>query len=257
MAVRPRFVAIGLALACAVYAAITVGDHYWRAARIGLQDQPCGADRRPITGNGLDDWAALCAWREANGRLSAAPEVVMFGDSFTEHWPPPGPGIVTRGIGGQTSGQALLRFRQDALALGPRVIHILLGTNDVVGLNGPFTAAQFEGNLLNMVELAGLHGQAVILGTLPPMRDYAGYRHGDPAGDVARINAVLRGLAERRGLVLADYHAALIRPDGKAREDLFDDDGIHLRPAGYAEMQRVFDRALAEARKQAAERDRP
>ena len=247
--VRLRFVLTGLALAGLVYAALHFAYDYRRAGLIGLSEQPCTAQGRSVTGSDRDDWAALCAWRAENRQLGGQrPDVVMIGDSLTEHWPGEIPGVVRRGVSGQTGAQVLLRFRQDALDLHPRVIHILLGANDLLGFNGPFTARQFEGTVLDMVELAELHGARVILGTIPPMRDFGGYVRGDPAPGVARLNAVLRSIASRRGLVLADYHAALVMPDGTMRAELFAGDGRHLNARGYAVMQRVFDAALESAR---------
>lgn len=256
MAVRPGIVLTGLALAALAYAGTGMWQSWQRTALVGLSERPCSADGRSVTGLGLDDWAALCVWREENRRLIASghrPEVVMIGDSYTERWPSGDRRLVNRapvnrGVGGQTSAQVLLRLRQDALELRPRVVHILLGSNDLLGLNGPFTLPQFEGTVLDMIELAQVHGAAVILGTVPPMRDYDGYVRGDPAPAVARLNAVLRALAKRRGLVLADYHAALAGPGGTIRKELFEADGRHPNARGYAAMQRVLDAALARTR---------
>ena len=252
MAVRPRLVLIGLALALVVYLGLTAWYQHRRAALIGLTERPCTVEGRSATGSDMDDWAALCAWRAENRRLLASgrrPEMVMIGDSLTERWPGLDDGIITRGVGGQTSAQVLLRFRQDAIALRPRIVHILVGANDLLGLGGPVSADQFAGNVLDMVELAQLHGAAVIVGTVPPMRDFAGYKPGDPAPDIARLNARLSRLAASRGLVLADYHAALIGPDARRGQALFTDDGIHLSREGYAAMKPVLDAALAEARR--------
>lgn len=251
MTLRLRFVLTGLALAAAVYLGFTLWHDHQRAALIGLSGEPCTAEGQPVTGNGFDDWGALCAWRAENRRLVASgtrPDVVMIGDSLTERWPGKAPGIVTRGVGGQTSGQVLLRFRQDVIALHPRIVHILLGTNDLLGLAGPFTADQFAGNVLDMVELARFHGETVILGTIPPIRDFAGFKSGDPAPDVARLNAALRKLAKAHDVILADYHAALTGPGGTMRHELYLADGIHLTPGGYQAMQAVFGKALREAR---------
>ncbi|WP_052223218.1 GDSL-type esterase/lipase family protein [Novosphingobium malaysiense] len=251
MVLRPRIVLTGIALAVAVFLGLTFWHQSQRAALIGLTDRACTAEGRSVTGSDFDDWAALCAYREDNLALANAPspEVVMIGDSLTERWPGQTTGIVKRGVGGQSSAQVLLRFRQDALSLKPRIVHILLGTNDLLGLNGPFTIEQFEGNVLNMTELARLHGAVVVLGTVPPMRDFAGYKPGDPAPDVASLNTVLRKLAQTHGFGLADYHSVLVRPDGTRREELFGEDGLHLTAEGYRALQPVFDDALRRARK--------
>ena len=72
--------------------------------------------------------------------------VVFFGDSITDNWSKPGYGgffpgkpYVNRGIGGQTTAQMLLRFRADVIALQPKAVVILAGTNDIAGNSGPVT----------------------------------------------------------------------------------------------------------------------
>ena len=86
------------------------------------------------------------------------------GDSITDAWPQPrfgaffpGKHYVGRGISGQTTPQMLIRLRPDVIALKPKVVVILAGTNDIAGNTGPMTDEQIEGNLASMAELA--HGQ--------------------------------------------------------------------------------------------------
>src|SRR5215470_4588124 len=75
-----------------------------------------------------DDFGELARYRDANAALkpSAAGEnrVVFFGDSITDGWPItesfPGKRYINRGIGGQTTSQMLVRFRQDVIDLAPK-----------------------------------------------------------------------------------------------------------------------------------------
>src|SRR5579859_7428982 len=78
----------------------------------------------PTTGfAGLDDYGQLARYRDANAKLGppAAGEnrVVFFGDSITDIWHLveyfPGKPYINRGIGGQTTPQMLVRFRQDVI----------------------------------------------------------------------------------------------------------------------------------------------
>src|SRR5580692_12387086 len=87
----------------------------------------------------FDDFGQLARYRDANAALKAlAPgeaRVVFFGDSITDIWKLdesfPGKGYINRGIGGQTTPQMLVRFRQDVIDLQPAVVIILAGTNDI------------------------------------------------------------------------------------------------------------------------------
>ena len=89
----------------------------------------------------------------ANSRATATPNaalkppaagenrVVFFGDSITDIWKLedyfPGKPYLNRGIGGQTTPQMLVRFRQDVIDLHPKAVVILAGTNDIAGNTGP------------------------------------------------------------------------------------------------------------------------
>src|SRR5215207_2025087 len=121
----------------------------------------------------LRDWPALARYREANAKLPPTTKdekrVVFMGDSITDSWDDPryggffpGRPYVNRGISGQTTPQMLLRFRPDVIALKPRVVVILAGTNDIAGNTGPMTNEDIQGNIASMSELAHASGIKVI-----------------------------------------------------------------------------------------------
>lgn len=67
----------------------------------------------------------------------------------------------------------LVRFRPDVIALRPKAVIILAGTNDIAGNTGPMSLEQTEDNLASMAELARAHGIRVILASLLPVSDYS------------------------------------------------------------------------------------
>src|SRR5690349_13108902 len=109
------------------------------------------------------DWASLSRYHQANAALPAPKpdetRVVLYGDSITEIWARyfdvmfPGKAYIGRGISGQTTPQMLIRFRQDVVALKPRVVVILAGTNDIAGNTGDSTLEMIEDNLASMSEI--------------------------------------------------------------------------------------------------------
>src|SRR5580692_8959739 len=116
----------------------------------------------------LQDWPDLAHYREANAKVIAPAKdeqrVVFMGDSITDMWVQPrfgaffpGQPYIGRGIGGQTTPQMLLRFREDVIALQPKVVVILAGTNDIAGNTGPIRVEDIEDNYTSLAELAAAH----------------------------------------------------------------------------------------------------
>ena len=209
------------------------------------------------------DWPWLCRYRADNEAALAlpAPDVVFFGDSITENWAKADPDFFTRsslnrGIGGQTSAQLMLRFYQDVVALRPRAVHIVVGTNDVAGNPGAMDAESYKNNILAMIDLARAHRIRVILGSLPPAArfpwraDLPWRAKIQPVSEIRALNLWLRQFAKDRHLTFVDYHTAMAAPDGAMREAL-SLDGVHPNVSGYALMRTLAESAVASALRKA------
>jgi acyl-CoA thioesterase-1 len=214
-----------------------------------------GAYLKAYTDARKTDWADLCHYRDDNVRLMAQPQsardVVFMGDSITEGWKYGDPafftgGWVDRGISGQTTPQMLLRFPADVLALHPRVVHIMAGTNDIAGNTGPTTMDAIVGNIAAMVTLAKAAGIRVVLAGAPPAAVFKWSPGLKPAPQIAALNARLRELAMREKVTFVDYGAVLGMPDG-AMKDALTLDGVHPNAAGYAVMGPMAKKAVAAA----------
>jgi lysophospholipase L1-like esterase len=211
----------------------------------------------------LRDWAELARYRDANRTLPPAsttsPRVVFMGDSITDSWQQPefgdffaNPRYVDRGISGQTTPQMLVRFRPDVVALNPKVVVILAGTNDIAGNTGPMTDDEIEANLESMADLAHAHGIEVVLASITPTSAY----HTRPGAvpqttqrPMARIRALndwIRSYAARHGDVYLDYFSALVDERGLMRAELTRDD-LHPNAAGYAIMVPLAEAAIRRA----------
>src|SRR5262245_28269380 len=116
----------------------------------------------------LGDWAGLSRYGSDDAELPPpAPgeaRVVFIGAQIVESWRAdgraffPGRPYINRGITGQTTGQMLVRFRQDVIALKPKVVVIAGGTNDLTGVLGPGTEGTIADNIMSMTELARANG---------------------------------------------------------------------------------------------------
>ena len=204
----------------------------------------------------LWDWAGLIRYGSENSELPQAKadenRVVFLGDEVTENWGRddsrffPGKPYLNRGIKGQTTPQMLVRFRQDVIALKPKVVVILAGTNDIASLTGPITQGMSAENIISMVELARVNGIKVVLASLTPICDcYTRQSAIRPFGKIIGLNGWLKDYAARSGSVYLDYYSALA--EGRNLKKEYTDDGLLPNQAGYAVMAPLAEHAIARA----------
>jgi lysophospholipase L1-like esterase len=212
----------------------------------GISDHPCPP---PLA---AQDWAGLCKYRAANAEVLASSmptRVVFLGDSITENWVSADPslferGVVGRGISGQTTPQMLVRFQADVVALEPKVVHVLAGTNDIAGNTGPSSVQDYKNNIMSMVEIAQANGIDVILGSIPPAAAFPWRQQIDPRPRITELNAWLRDYANQKKLRFIDYHSALVGSAGELKSE-FGNDGVHPNRKGYAVMRKLVEGQLA------------
>ena len=185
-------------------------------------------------------------WRE---RARKQGSIVFVGDSLTANWPNfstafPGMSVANRGIGGDVSRGVLFRLQEDVLALHPKAIVLLIGTND---LTAHQPAAQTLANLRDILAITKLEApQApIVLCTVPPS---ANPKAPIRAAELKTLNAGLRALASNHARVeLVDLFAATVDANGQPDDRWFKDDRLHLNPAGYARWKEVLTPALQAA----------
>ena len=203
-----------------------------------------------------NDWANLARYRDANATLGApAPgetRVVFMGNSITDAWAKsfptmfPGKPYVGRGISGQTTPQMLVRFRQDVIALRPKVVVILAGINDIAGNTGPATQAMIADNIRSMTEIAKANGIRVVLSSVLPAYDFPWRRGIGPAPKVVALNAWMKCYAAQAGVVYLDYYAKMVDARGGLSPEMASD-GVHPTEAGYRIMAPLAEAAIQEA----------
>jgi lysophospholipase L1-like esterase len=203
------------------------------------------------------DFGWLGKFKEADAALAPPAKgenrVVFMGDSITEGWhftgplgSFPGKPYINRGISGQTSPQMLVRFQQDVIALKPKVVVILAGTNDIAGNTGPETLEQIEDNLASMADLATANHIRVVLCSILPAFDY-NWRPGMvPAPKILAINAWMKAYAAEKGYVYVDFHTA-IKDERDGLPETLSRDGVHPLPAGYAVMAGLVEAGIEKA----------
>ncbi len=205
-----------------------------------------------------DDFGQLARYRDANAALkSLTPgenRVVFFGDSITDVWHLdeyfPGKPYINRGIGGQTTPQMLVRFRQDVIELHPKVVVILAGTNDIAGNTGPMRLEDIEANYASLSELARTHDIKVIYSSILPVHNYTPRAQDFFAQrsreKILELNGWLKSYCATAGCLYLDYFPALVDEKGLMKKALADD-GLHPNSAGYKIMAPLAESAIETA----------
>jgi lysophospholipase L1-like esterase len=206
-----------------------------------------------------NDFGQLEHFRAANMALPAISKgqkrIVFFGDSITAIWKLdqsfPNMGYINRGIGGQTTSQMLLRYRQDVLELKPSVVVILAGTNDIAGNTGAIPTKDIEANLQTMAELAGLQGLRVVFSSVTPVNNYS--ERAKPLYDDRPIPRILElnqwmklYSATHKGIYYLDYYDSMLDKAGMMAEGLARD-GLHPNDAGFEVMAPLAQHAIESA----------
>ena len=201
------------------------------------------------------DWANLNKFKNENesvGLPSASENRVVFmGNSITEGWSKFSPEFfegkpyINRGIGGQTTPQMLLRFRQDVINLKPKVVIILAGTNDIAENTGPSTLEMIMDNIISMTELAISNNIKVILSSVIPAYDYP-WRSGlKPNEKIPPLNEMIKNYAELNNIYYLDYFSAMV-DNRNGLKDKLTYDGVHPNKAGYEVMSPLAEKAIKE-----------
>ena len=202
------------------------------------------------------DWANLNRFKEENSEVGLPrtneDRVVFMGNSITQGWIDQIPeffnngNYINRGIGGQTTPQMLIRFRQDVINLNPKVVIILAGTNDIAGNTGPSTLEMIEDNLYSMAELAKANNIEVVLCAVLPVFDYPWKTGIEPSGKILELNYRIKEYAETHGIVYADYFTPMADEKNGLKAE-YTHDGVHPTKAGYDVMAPIAEKAIARA----------
>ncbi len=213
----------------------------------------------------FNDWPNLAKYRDADKELPPPAldevRVVFMGDSITEGWGMkatatspgrgeffPGKPYINRGISGQTTPQMLVRFRQDVIALKPKVVVMLAGTNDIAENTGKETLEEIGNNIASMSDLARANGIRVVLCSVLPASEFHWHKGLEPAPKIKALNAWIKEYAAKNGLAYVDYYTSMANDQGGLKAEL-SPDGVHPNKAGYELMAPLAEAGIAEALK--------
>ena len=204
------------------------------------------------------DWANLQRYAQQNAELPKPDKnemrVVFMGNSITEGWVNTHPdffksnGYIGRGIGGQTSYQFLVRFREDVINLSPALVVINAATNDIAENTGAYHEDRTFGNIVSMVELAKANHIKVILTTTLPAAAF-GWNPAikDAPQKIQSLNARIEAYAKANKIPFVNYYQPMVVGENKALNPQYTKDGVHPTSEGYDIMEPLIKNAIEKA----------
>jgi lysophospholipase L1-like esterase len=198
------------------------------------------------------DWANMAYFDAQNKEVvldNNTDRVVFMGNSITQGWAQYMPEMfdnqtyINRGIGGQTTPQMLLRFRQDVIALQPKAVVILAGTNDIAG-NTPLKDLEtVAGHLFSMAELARASGIKVILSSVIPAAEYPWRKGKNPDVKIPQLNRMIQNYCSENNFYYLDYFSVM-SDDKNGLIESYGYDGVHPNKEGYLVMTKYVEQAI-------------
>ena len=181
-----------------------------------------------------------------NGKVKGErPIAVLMGNSITDNWAKYHPeffaenNFVGRGISGQVTAQMLSRFQADVVALRPKMVIIMAGTNDIAMNNGYIAHEHILQNIQSMVELAKYHRIKPVLCSCLPAAAFKWRPNMTPAKDIKRLNEMIEAYAKAHRIKYIDYYSALVDEHGGLPKK-YAEDGVHPNMDGYAIMEEIL-----------------
>jgi lysophospholipase L1-like esterase len=183
----------------------------------------------------------------AQRRAEDQDAIVFLGDSITEGWKTLeqdfadlGVKVANRGIGGDTTPNLVYRLQEDVLALHPRALVILIGTNDLGEHTSPEQIAGNERELLKRIRAA--------YPTIPIAWCLVMPRKGDDTYPerIRDLNARIAELVKTDPkITLVDTFTPLAQEDGSSKPEDYVPDRLHLNAKGYATWREAVHPVLA------------
>ena len=195
--------------------------------------------------------AATSKFRDEVGKFAEQPllapgGVLLVGSSIFKRWtnavtdlaPLP---VVNRAFGGSQTSHQLMFFDQVVPPCRPDLVVWYCGSNDVKGGQDAGSVLARTREWIAKVQ-ATLPGAGILL--VAVMNSPQKRRDGQ--GDaVLEVNRGLAGLVDPKARIsFVEVNPVFETPEGKAREDLYLEDGLHLNAEGYRELTRVLRPAI-------------
>ena len=199
------------------------------------------------------DWANLEHFKGGNSSImqevNTGKRIVFMENSITEGWSNfdsiffSKNQFINRGIGGQTTPQMLLRFKQDVIDIKANTVIILAGINDIAENTGPISLKQILGNIISMCELANQNNIRVILCSVLPANKFPWEPKITPTQKVIELNKMLLEYANSKSITYVDYYSKMV-DDKQGLIPAYGYDPVHPNQEGYVVMKHILSEVL-------------
>ncbi len=198
---------------------------------------------------------SLARYSEANAEVGLPRQdekrVVFFGSSSVDMWNLArsfsGVPLLNRGIGGESTHQFWLRYRQDVAQLKPAAMILFCGSLNDLWPDKRMNLDESRANIARLCRMARDQGIQVAVGAVMPVNDYLPGKEAalatHPVSQIRELNLWNRALCDREGYAYIDFFSAVADSSGKLRKE-FSDDGMHCNSAGYAAWQPLVETVL-------------
>lgn len=181
----------------------------------------------------------IAAYEAADRAERLPPGVLLFyGSSSIRFWPSleegfPGCPVLNRGFGGATLRDCTRLYDRLVKPYAPAVVVLYAGDNDLANGGTPETVATALQELLRLLWTDFPAARVGFISIKPsPVR-----RSQD---DIEAANRLIAGYATgRNNMDFIDVYGPMLNRDGSPNTAFFDEDGLHLSPAGYALWKQV------------------
>ena len=170
--------------------------------------------------------------------------LVFLGDSITEQWTPQimqahfgAMRPVDLGIPYDRTQNVLWRLKEGIFPKAPpKAVVLLIGTNNLSNGQGPEETALGVAEIVRAVRAKAPPAKILLVSILP--------RTNVPLDTIRRTNEAFAGCADSASVHYLDATALFLRPNGGQNMSLYQEDGLHLGPAGYEALSTAIEAKL-------------
>jgi lysophospholipase L1-like esterase len=160
--------------------------------------------------------------------------IVFTGSSSVRMWTTlaadfPGRPVLNRGFGGSQLADANRYFEQLVTRYHPRQVVLYAGDNDIAGGAAPEQVAEAFRTFAERLHRELPDTRLIFISIKPSLARFAQY------GQMQAANRQIQQYTKtHRWAQFVDVGPPMLGSDGKPKPELFQGDGLHMTPAGYA-----------------------